>query len=175
MKKGILFFLTVSILIISIWFYIYQFLIQPNTNLDHHLSENLAEIGNYFLSLFGHNTYIEYSGTNYIITNLIDSNTLGVWIGTRCNGFKMFGVFTAILIAFPYAHKHKLWFIPLGIIILHIINAIRVAALTYLSVYYPDYLDFNHNITFEIIVYGSVFLLWYIWIKKFVEKAINKE
>lgn len=173
MKKGLIFFLLVSISVISLWFLLYQNYIHTQTDFDHYLSENLAEFGNWFLRLFGHDPYIEYSGTNFVITNLIDSPTLGVWIGDRCNGFKMFGVFAAIVAAFPYSHKQKIWFIPLGILVLHTINAIRVAALTYLAVYYPEYLDFNHNITFEVIVYGSVFLLWYIWIKKFVEKEIN--
>lgn len=175
MKKNLFIFLVSTILIISFWFYSYFYFIQVNTNWDHFLSENLGEYSILFLELFNIPTGLEYSGTNYVVTKILNVENYGVWIGTRCNGFKMFGVFTAIIVAFPYAHKHKLWFIPFGIILLHTINAIRVSTLTYLAVYYPEHLDFNHNITFEIIVYGSVFLLWYIWIKYFVEKSIVKQ
>ena len=174
MKKNIIVFLLVLLSIISTWFFVYVYYIQSNTNWDHHLSENLGDFAVLILEFFNIPTGIEYSGTNYVITKILSVENHGVWIGTRCNGFKMFGVFSAIILAFPYAHKHKLWYIPLGILILHTINAIRVAALTYLAVFYPGYLDFNHNITFEIIVYGSVFLLWYIFIKKFIEKSIQK-
>lgn len=175
MKKKLIYFLITAVALISLWFYVYQFWIQAHTNLDHHLSVNLAQVGNFFLSIFGIDTYIEYSGTNYVIANLLGyEDHYGVWIGTRCNGFKMFGVFSVIVAAFPYAHKHKLWFIPLGILILHTLNAIRVAILTYMYVHAPEYVDFNHNVTFEILIYGSVFLLWYIWVKKFVEVSIKK-
>lgn len=174
MKNKLLVFLLLSTSLTTLWFLVYINWISPKTNLDHLLSENLGEIGNWILGLFGFPTYLEYSGTNYVVTNFSDLPTYGVWIGTRCNGFKMFGVFSAIILAFPYAHRHKIWFIPFGILTLHLINGIRVATLLYLSAYYPQYLDFNHNITFEIIVYGSLFLLWYLWIKKFVEPSIIK-
>ena len=62
--------------------------------------------------------------------------------------------------------KKKLWFIPLGIFIVHTANAIRIAALTIISAENPKALDFNHNITFQVIVYGLIFLLWYWWVQK---------
>ena len=57
-------------------------------------------------------------------------------------------------------------FIPIGILILHCINVIRVAILTYISALFsnPYILDFNHNITFQLIVYVSMLALWYWWI-----------
>ena len=62
---------------------------------------------------------------------------------------------------------NKLWFIPIGILILHCINVIRVAILTYISATNPYILDFNHNITFQLIVYVSMLALWYWWIVQF--------
>ena len=81
----------------------------------------------------------------------------GVWIGEPCNGVKIFGLFTLFILAFPGSWKKKLWFIPLGIFIVHTANAIRIALLTIMSAENPKALDFNHNITFQVIVYGLNF------------------
>jgi hypothetical protein len=37
--------------------------------------------------------------------------------------------------------------------------------------HYPQYLDFNHLYTFTILVYAIIFILWYIWAKKYAPNA----
>tara|TARA_B100001287_G_scaffold45737_1_gene34817 strand:+ start:2336 stop:2674 length:339 start_codon:yes stop_codon:yes gene_type:complete len=91
----------------------------------------------------------------------------GVWIGEPCNGIKVFGVFSIFVLVFRGKTYNKLWFIPTGILILHFINVIRVSVLTYISAVNPYILDFNHNITFQLIIYLSMIILWYWWITKF--------
>lgn len=91
----------------------------------------------------------------------------GVWIGEPCNGIKVFGLFAIFILSFQGDLIKKLIFIPLGILIIHFLNIIRIALLTYISAVNPFILDFNHNITFQIIIYGSMLALWYLWIIKF--------
>ena len=88
----------------------------------------------------------------------------GVWIGEPCNGIKIFGLFTIFILSFRGEIKNKLFFITIGLTLLHILNVLRIAVLTYISAVNPLILDFNHNITFQLIIYGAMLSLWYIWI-----------
>jgi exosortase/archaeosortase family protein len=69
--------------------------------------------------------------------------------------------------AFPGPWKHKLWYLPLGTLSVFYINALRVVGLAIIVSINPDWLAFNHDYTFTIVVYAYVFLLWVIWVKRF--------
>jgi exosortase/archaeosortase family protein len=91
----------------------------------------------------------------------------GVWIGEPCNGIKIFGLFTIFILSFNGDIKRKIIFIPFGVAVLHFLNILRIALLTYISATNPYILDFNHNITFQLIIYIAMLGLWYLWITKF--------
>jgi exosortase/archaeosortase family protein len=59
-----------------------------------------------------------------------------------------------------------MWFIPLGILAIHIANLIRVISLVILNYYRPSALSFNHDYTWTVLVYGFIFWLWYLWTEK---------
>ncbi|MEO0404714.1 MAG: archaeosortase/exosortase family protein, partial [Bacteroidota bacterium] len=88
----------------------------------------------------------------------------GVTIGAPCNGLVLFALFVVFVLAFPGSWKHKMWFLPTGVIGIHVMNCFRVIALAVIFDYNPDWLEFNHDYTFTIIVYSFVFLLWYIYV-----------
>ena len=135
-------------------------------NIQTTISIRLAEYANIFVSIYGYEPTLDAS-TGLVITSVKGPyHNHGVWIGEPCNGVKLFGLFTLFILAFPGSWKKKLWFIPLGIFIVHTANAIRIALLTIISAENPKALDFNHNITFQVIIYGLIFLLWYWWVQK---------
>ena len=165
-----LFLFTPSILL---WFFFYHYLykIDDFLNLEIDLltsfSSLLSYLSNTLLSFFKFKTTTEVQG-DMVITKILDyPYSHGVWIGEPCNGIKVFGLFTIFIITFKGKVLNKIWFIPIGILILHCINVIRVAILTYISATNPYILDFNHNITFQLIVYVSMLGLWYWWIIQF--------
>ena len=71
------------------------------------------------------------------------------------------------MLVYPGSWKKKLWFIPFGIITIHLINVLRIIGLALTVFYFPDpeLLDFNHTYTFTVLVYGYVFYLWFLWSK----------
>jgi len=69
----------------------------------------------------------------------------------------------------------KLWFIPFGLITLHLLNALRIIALCIIVGVDYRYLDFNHTYTFTILVNGYMFLLWLWWAKKYGKSEPAKE
>lgn len=173
LKKPELNFLFVFIPLILLWFFFYHYLYKIDNYLNLKIdlltsfSSILSNQSNFLLSFFKFRTTTELHG-DLVITKILDyPYTHGVWIGEPCNGIKVFGLFTIFIVAFKGKVLNKLWFIPIGILILHCINVIRVAILTYIAATNPYILDFNHNITFQLIVYLSMLVLWYWWIIRF--------
>ena len=173
LKKPEFNFLFLFIPSILSWFFFYNYLykIDDFLNLEIDLLTSFSSLLSYqsntLLSFFKFKTATEVNG-DMVITKILDyPYSHGVWIGEPCNGIKVFGLFTIFIFSFKGKVLNKLWFIPLGILILHCINVIRVAILTYISATNPYILDFNHNITFQLIVYVSMLGLWYWWIIQF--------
>ena len=92
-------------------------------------------------------------------------NSGGVDIGEPCIGFGVFATFLAMVVSWKGFQKSQLWFIPLGLGILHLLNIIRVTTLCILSYENRALLDFNHDYTFKIIIYTAILLLWFWWLK----------
>ena len=173
LKKPEFNFLFLFIPSILSWFFFYNYLykIDDFLNLEIDLLTSFSSLLSYqsnnLLSFFKFKTTTEVHG-DMVITKILDyPYSHGVWIGEPCNGIKVFGLFSIFIISFKGKVIDKLWFIPIGILILHCINVIRVAILTYISATNPYILDFNHNITFQLIVYVSMLALWYWWIIQF--------
>ncbi|HAQ70515.1 exosortase/archaeosortase family protein [Salibacteraceae bacterium] len=159
-------FLTKAVFLFIAWYFIYDLWLHPLGDLDMTVIKSLEQASYFVLELFGYIT-IEASHVENIRTIGIDG-THGLWIGDPCNGLTLFALFTGFIIAYPGPLKKKLWFIPAGIIVIHIINILRIVSLSLIVFYFPDpaVLDFNHTYTFTLLVYGFVFLLWYLWALK---------
>lgn len=173
LRQPIVRFLLISSLSYCAWLILYYFVIKEETNWDYYLDYNLASISNELFNFFGSQTTIDVE-SDMVVLILQDANGIGmVWIGDQCNGFKLFSIFAIFILAFPGSWKAKLWFIPLGIIIIHAANIVRVISLLQIDFYYPTFLDFNHLYTFTIFVYSIIFVLWLWWAKKFGN--VNKD
>ena len=165
LKKSYVFVL-VGVSLYILWLLLYQYVIKAYTLWDYYLNYNIVEISNALLNFFGIPSYIDVESDHVLL--LKDSGyNAGVWVGDNCNGFKLFSIFSIFLIAYPGSRKSKIWYIPFGLVIIHLANIIRVMALFIIGDHYPEWLDFNHLYTFTAFVYGVIFLLWLFWIKRF--------
>jgi exosortase family protein XrtF len=104
-------------------------------------------------------------GTHQTVLCIAGETMVGV--GNPCNGLELFALFAGFIICFPGKFKAKLWFIPLGMIIIHFANVIRTFALALIQLKAPQYLEFNHHYTFTVIVYSIIFLLWMWWVNRY--------
>ena len=172
-KQPLLKFLLIAFTLYLIWYFVYEtFIHHPHTNFDRYLSISLVHMTDVLLSVFGYDVELNYAYAEVTI-KLSDSPTNGVWVGPQCNGIELFALFAIYIVAFPGKWITKSWFIPAGILIIQVINTIRIAALTVIERDAPETLDFNHNYTFQIIVYGFVFYLWYLWTSRYSGLKIN--
>lgn len=109
--------------------------------------------------------------TIYILSN---NGQVGyVEVSPGCTSLKQWlhWVFLISLFAGPF--KHKIWYIPAGIIVLHHVNLIRIVGLSISLVYLPAYFDFFHDVFFKLMFYSTIFFMWLIWVTKLKKKATN--
>jgi len=162
-NKILSFFLLAAGLYIS-WLLIYYLLINKYTSWDFELNYNIVYLAHKGFDLFGVVSHIELESDHVLL--LLDAGTnRPILVGDECNGFKLFSIFSIFILAFPGSIKKKMWFIPMGLLLIHLANVIRIMALVLINTYYPKYLDFNHLYTFTIFVYSIIFFLWYYWAK----------
>jgi len=165
-------FFIVSILLFLSWLLIYEYWLHPKGDLDRAVISNIVYFSSNILKSIGYNVLQEYPFDENFRTVIIDG-VHGVWIGDPCNGIELFALFIGFVIAYPGRLINKLLFIPVGVVLIHIVNIIRVIALCMIDFYNSELLDFNHTYTFTITVYSFVFLLWYLWSTKWNNYVLN--
>lgn len=92
-------------------------------------------------------------------------------INQSCSGLKPILQFVLLMLIFPGPWKHKAWFIPMGIVIVHCTNLFRISGLAVVTVTVPEYWDFAHDNVFRPFFYVVIFLLWVWWAERFKPKA----
>ncbi|MDP1801669.1 MAG: archaeosortase/exosortase family protein [Bacteroidota bacterium] len=144
---------------------IYQFVVKRYTYYDQKFIGSIIHAVNFLLEGIGYKTFTVLQDRDYQIIGIDGSN--GVWIGSNCNAITLFSLFSVFIIAYPGKIKNKLWYIPLGILAIHILNILRVIALVLIAYYYPQFLNFNHTYTFTFLIYSFIFFLWMLWVNKY--------
>lgn len=84
-----------------------------------------------------------------------------------CNSISIIILFIAFVVAFSGSLKATLLYIVFGGIFIYVINVLRIAFLTVMIYKYPAHVGILHDLIFPAIIYGTVFLLWVIWVNKF--------
>jgi exosortase family protein XrtF len=172
-RDPLLRFLLLAASLYGAWYLLYAFLIHPWGRLDHAVIDSLIAVAGVILRILGYTLIPEPVNADHIRTIGVEGGHL-LWIGDPCNGVSLFAVFMIFLLAYGGPWRHKAWFGLLGILTIHVVNALRVAALCIIVSINYEWLNFNHDYTFYVIVYGWVFLLWYIWVKRFAGPPVDK-
>ncbi len=87
-------------------------------------------------------------------------------INKSCSGLKQILQFALLMAVYPGLWKRKLWFIPAGILIVHLTNLFRIAGLSVVIVTVPEYWDMSHDYFFRPFFYVVIFSLWVLWVEK---------
>jgi exosortase family protein XrtF len=152
-------------------FFVHQFLIKRQTFYDQRFISQILESADWVLHQMGYKTFKILQDRDMQVLGIDGSN--GVWVGSNCNAISLFSLFSVFVIAYPGPWKHKAWFIPAGIVAIHLINILRVVALAIIANYDYRLLDFNHTYTFTFLVYGFIFALWILWVNRFSNKITS--
>ncbi|SFU29274.1 exosortase family protein XrtF [Pustulibacterium marinum] len=97
------------------------------------------------------------------------NDTYAARIIEGCNSVSVLILFVTFIIAFRGSWKHTVLYSLGGIVLLYLTNLFRIVILT-MGVYkYPEYTEILHQLVFPAIIYGAMFILWIIWVKKFTK------
>ncbi len=104
----------------------------------------------------------------------VETNKCIGWIGVNagCSGLKQLIQFSILIMLYPGPWKHKLWFIPMGLLAIYLTNIIRIVGLSVIVTTWSnqDYFRFSHDWIFRPLFYVVIFGLWVFWVDKIQKK-----
>lgn len=86
-----------------------------------------------------------------------------------CNSISVMILFASFVFAF-YKGKKTFIFVLLGLFLLYVMNVFRIVGLNIVMTDYDQYGKMAHDFIFPAVIYGTVVILWLIWIKFFALK-----
>jgi exosortase/archaeosortase family protein len=94
-----------------------------------------------------------------------------VVVGAPCDGLVLYALLAGFVLAYPGSNRRRLWFIPMGIAALWLLNVIRIMALALNHRYSPETFDFDHHYAFSAVAYAALGGLWLLWTRQPVTAA----
>lgn len=91
-----------------------------------------------------------------------------------CNGVNVMIIFAAFLLSFGPLNRALWWFLPLGVIVLHLANLGRISVLFWVSLNEPDFMYFLHKYFFTAVLYVVTFILWVIWVRMHSRRSVAR-
>ncbi|MFZ4520125.1 MAG: archaeosortase/exosortase family protein [Bacteroidales bacterium] len=93
-------------------------------------------------------------------------NASWITINESCAGDKQILQFILLLMVYPGLLKHKLWYIPMGMVIIHFTNIFRIVLLSLVSIYKPEWWHIAHDLVLRGMFYVVILILWIIWVER---------
>ena len=119
------------------------------------------KIARFVLTITGFKTEVSYPERKLWLVGSSDS----IVVAFDCLGVNLFFIFMIFLLAYPGRVKYKCWFLPMGLLGIFLLNALRMAALTVIVAHHPDQMDLYHHFIFQAVIYLFIFTLWW-WFSK---------
>lgn len=89
-----------------------------------------------------------------------------------CNAISVMILFVSFVFAF-YKGAKTFIFVLISLVLLYIMNLLRIVGLNIVMTDYKEYGKIAHDFIFPAVIYGSVVVLWLVWIKFFALKNEN--
>src|ERR1035437_5648336 len=106
-----------------IWLALYEWWLHPSGVIDRVVISNTLFFSQRILEWMGY--VVVRGGERSMYINGIS----GLFIGDSCNGISLFALFSIFIVAFPGKPVAKLFFIPVGVLLIHLLNIFRVVSL----------------------------------------------
>ncbi|MFZ6012218.1 MAG: exosortase family protein XrtF [Bacteroidota bacterium] len=148
--------------------YIESFVQQPDR-----ITAVVASQTSFALNTCGAETYVEQNTVGPTVL-LKENGRVMLNIFEGCNGINVMIIFVAFIVAFGGPRKPMLWFLILGLAIIHVSNLFRISLLYYVARFFRDYFYYVHKYFFTGILYLIVFALWTMWVLRFNDKKASK-
>jgi len=103
--------------------------------------------------------------------NIFIAGTTGMFVANHCLGVSVCVIFSGLILAYEGKWMLKLWYIPLGIFCIYLVNVARLVGLGIVQKNYSEYFfDLAHTRVYLLMSYGMFFLLLVLWMNHFSKK-----
>ena len=126
------------------------------------MAGHVAYVSSLILHFFGSNAVLEP------LNLLRYQNGHSIQIIWACSGLKQAYIFFCILAFSRGSWVKKLWYIPLGLIVVYLFNIFRIAFIVGYVEYHPNSFEFLHLYLFKYLFYGLIFGMWVLWEEKII-------
>lgn len=148
---------------------LFQYIVNHTASLDawwtlwtDRYAHKIATLINKVLVSMGYDVSFDYYKAVYPL------GTPGFMVEEHCLAIPATLIFGAFIAVYRGPWKHKLWYIPLGMIAVQMINNVRILGLSLLLKHVPPrYFQFNHSVTALIFTYGLIFLMVWWWMRRY--------
>ena len=130
--------------------------------LDDLLCRQLAAGSVWGLQALGWNASAALANPNMLLLN----GQPTVVVGAPCDGLVLYVLLAGFVMAYPGPGARRLWFVPLGIAGLWVLNVIRIMALAINHRYSPETFEFDHHYAFSAVAYAALGGLWWLWTRQ---------
>lgn len=121
----------------------------------------------YQISLWLNRNILGLSITTEPVNTMWFSNGGYIAVNSSCSGLKQFYQVLVLFVLFPGPWRHKIWFIPLGFLVMFVANVFRIIALSVILLWKPELWDFSHDWILRPFFYLVLFMLWVWWVERF--------
>lgn len=112
------------------------------------------------------------SETRLIATLSVKGTYVKVIIAPLCASLKQWLHWLFLMLIFPGPWKHKVWYIPAGLVVIEWTNVVRICGILLMQRQWPGPNTFHiaHDYVFKVFFYFVIFLMWVLWVEKFKNK-----
>lgn len=125
-------------------------------------SRVLLSQSKFVIDLMGIDYYTE--GQTFFIT-ANDGSLTWLEVAPGCTSLKQWMHWLFLMLLFPGPWKHKVWYIPMGLLVIQLVSVFRIVGLAVSLTFRPDQFDFFHDYIFKTVFYATIFLMWVIWVE----------
>lgn len=162
-------FVVEIITVYLLWKLAHHFLVIPGSAMNGIWLHCIEVIGSFYahitsavLNVFGEQTI--HNGIRIIYTN----SGKNILVEDHCLAIPAIVVFVGSILLFTGSWKNKLWFLPLGVFGVFLINTVRLVFLSYTFEHFSTaFFDINHSFVYLVVTYTLIMLMIAWWMKRF--------
>jgi exosortase family protein XrtF len=154
-----------SYLVLSIFYSIYLYASKDGVYHPDFITHLVAKQSSNAISGFNYDAVVVPNDSEPTMRLYVNGKYLARII-EGCNAISIIILFIAFIIAFAEKLKKTILFILGGMALIYAVNILRIVILAIALYEYPEYKELLHAVVFPGLIYGMVFLLWMLWVRK---------
>ncbi len=114
--------------------------------------------------------FLGFNINHYGINDICFYNGHRICVVWGCTPIKQSFIFFCIMAVTPGPWRKKLWYIPLGLVLVYLFNILRITIISMVVEEHPEYFELMHEKIMKYVFYAFIFMIWVYW-----EEKINKK